>query len=157
MENSTIQPINQTPTKSNFLLVMVLSILLVITMSVTIFFAFQIKLLNKQLAQYQLPTPTPLATNIPNEKCVNKHTLNCAEEEELSFYCSYEYTSWAILNCPGWEDKVYCSDPRPEVCTLECTDNVCGSDGKRYCSPCQACSNMKVNWYEIKTSVCEKE
>jgi len=63
--------------------------------------------------------------------------------------------------CPPLEEdnqgKIDCTNPRPEVCTLECTDNICGSDGKRYCSPCQACSNAKVNWYEIKTSVCKKE
>ena len=55
--------------------------------------------------------------------------------------------------------KIDCKDPRPEVCTLECIQNppyICGSDGKSYCTVCQACSNKNVAWYEMKASACEE-
>jgi len=57
-------------------------------------------------------------------------------------------------------EKVFCKDPRPEVCTMECIQNppyICGSDGKSYCSTCQACSNPKVEWYVIQDKPCGAE
>jgi len=154
-----IQPKNITPTKSSNFLIVTLSILLLIAIFFTGFFAFQTKRLTKQLAQYQSANPTPSATPIVNAKCVEKSSLNCAEEPELSFECTEEYQNWAKTNCSGWEERVYCQDPRPEVCTMECLENppyICGSDGKSHCSICQACSNENVVWYEIKTSPCEE-
>ncbi len=66
--------------------------------------------------------------------------------------------------CPPPEEenqsKIDCKDPRPEVCTFECTyppPYLCGSDGKSYCTVCQACSNKAVAWYEMKNSLCEEE
>ena len=56
--------------------------------------------------------------------------------------------------------KIDCKNPRPEVCTLECIQNppyVCGSDGKSYCTICQACANKDVAWYEMKASACEEQ
>lgn len=55
--------------------------------------------------------------------------------------------------------KIECKDPRPKICTMECIQNppyICGSDGKSYCSVCQACSNKNVTWYEMKASNCEE-
>lgn len=57
---------------------------------------------------------------------------------------------------PGGQ-KVFCKEPRPEVCTMECIVNppyICGSDGKSYCSTCQACSNPSVEWYIIQDVPC---
>jgi hypothetical protein len=54
-------------------------------------------------------------------------------------------------------NKINCKDPRPEVCTMECIQNppyICGSDGKSYCTACQACANKEVVWYEIRASAC---
>ncbi len=55
-------------------------------------------------------------------------------------------------------EKVFCKEPRPEVCTMECITNppyICGSDGKSYCTECQACANSKVEWYVIQDQPCE--
>lgn len=66
--------------------------------------------------------------------------------------------------CPPLEEesqgKIDCKNPRPEVCTMECVQNppyICGSDGKSYCTVCQACSNKAVTWYEMKASPCEEQ
>jgi hypothetical protein len=55
--------------------------------------------------------------------------------------------------------KINCVSPRPEVCTEECIVNppfICGSDGKSYCTTCQACANKNVEWYEMKDTSCGK-
>lgn len=57
-------------------------------------------------------------------------------------------------------EKVFCKEPRPEVCTMECILNppyICGSNGKSYCSVCQACSNSAVEWYVIQDKPCGTE
>jgi hypothetical protein len=53
--------------------------------------------------------------------------------------------------------KVFCQEPRPELCTLECIVNppyICGSGGKSYCTTCQVCSNLTVQWYTIQDQPC---
>lgn len=58
------------------------------------------------------------------------------------------------------ESKVTCTSPRPEVCTEECIINppyICGSDGKSYCTICQACANENVEWYISQDTSCTKE
>jgi len=66
--------------------------------------------------------------------------------------------------CPPLEEenqsKTDCKNPRPEVCTMECIQNppyICGSDGKSYCTTCQACSNKDVAWYSMQATPCGKE
>jgi len=57
-------------------------------------------------------------------------------------------------------EKVLCPDPRPEACTMECIANppyICGSDGKSYCSTCQACSNPKIEWYITQETPCSAQ
>lgn len=54
-------------------------------------------------------------------------------------------------------EKVFCQDPRPQFCTMECIVNppyICGSDGKSHCSECQACANAEVEWYIIQNTPC---
>lgn len=90
-------------------------------------------------------------------KCVEKNSLDCTNEPELSFECSDGYQNWAGQNCPGWSEKTYCQDPRPEMCTLECIQNppyICGSNDKSFCSVCQACSDKNIDWYETKATPC---
>jgi len=57
------------------------------------------------------------------------------------------------------QSKTNCQSPRPEVCTMECIEPppyICGSDGKSYCTACQACSNKDVAWYKMSTTPCEQ-
>jgi len=55
-------------------------------------------------------------------------------------------------------EKVFCQDPRPEVCTMECITNppyICGSDGKSYCNVCGACADPEVEWYIVQDTPCK--
>lgn len=54
-------------------------------------------------------------------------------------------------------EKTYCKSPRPEVCTLECLlppPYLCGSNGKSYCSACEACSDTNVDWHQFQNEPC---
>ena len=105
---------------------------------------------------YLSATPTPTA----GMRCVEKSSVACNEIDELTLECTDEYQAWASENCPGWGEMVYCKEPRPEVCTLECVQTppyICGSTGKSYCSVCQACSDTNVIWYKMRDSNCGEE
>jgi len=57
-------------------------------------------------------------------------------------------------------EKTFCEEPRPQFCTMECIVNppyICGSDGKSYCSECQACADPDIEWYMIQDEPCEAE
>lgn len=157
-----IKPEQSTPQSTPHWFVPVLSVFLLIFIAIAGFLAYQNIQLQKQIKILQT-TPSSPSLTIPvvNNQCVEKTSLDCANMVELTFECSDEYQSWALTNCPDWNDKVYCSNPRPEICTLECTyppnqsPYLCGSDGKSYCTVCQACSNKDVIWYETKTSSCD--
>ena len=121
-----VSPVELPKPKSNRILVIFLSVLLVLTVLIAGLFYFQIQKLSKEILKYQsaIVTPPPSA------------------------------------NPAGSEGKVFCPTKRPEVCTMECIQNppyICGSDGKSYCSTCQACSNKDVAWYTMQATPCEKE
>lgn len=155
----TPPPTAPEPAKPNNWLIISLVILVVLlSLGAAGVFAYKNYQLTHQLTPSQttpLPTPTPTE----GMKCVEKSSLNCTDIVELTFECSDQYQSWARANCPGWQERVECPDPRPEVCTMECAQTppyICGSDGNSYCSACQACSNKDVIWYEMKASACEE-
>lgn len=82
--------------------------------------------------------------------------------KELAIYQSATPTPSATLRASppiSPDNGVFCKDPRPEVCTMECIQNppyICGSDEKSYCSVCQACSNKNVTWYVIRDTPCSE-
>ena len=49
-------------------------------------------------------------------ECVEKESLNCANEPELSYECTTEYQDWAVTNCPGWEEEQFCGGITGRVC-----------------------------------------
>ena len=181
------EAVNQTPVsqppKSKNSLVLIMSILLMVTVAIAGLFYFQIQKLSKELARLQvqaLPTPTPTAENEVLGIQINV-CCSCPTKVSLSLIGT---NGWVIYEkgknyaeflpeecdqvvcqpCPPLEEenqnKINCKDPRPEVCTMECIENppyICGSDGKSYCTVCQACSNKNVAWYEMKNSPCEEQ
>jgi hypothetical protein len=104
-----------------------MSILSVLLLLISIFLTLQNLKLQKQISQLQtksLPSPSPSPIIVVSPKAVGK------------------------TDCPA---------KRPQVCTFECIlppPYICGSDGKSYCTVCQACSNKSVAWYEMKNSPC---
>ncbi len=66
--------------------------------------------------------------------------------------------NWRCTGLLPSQERFFCQDPRPEICTMECITNppyICGSDGKSYCSECQACANPGIEWYVIQDLPCE--
>jgi hypothetical protein len=56
--------------------------------------------------------------------------------------------------------RIYCKEPRPDGCTMECLQNppyICGSNEKSYCTTCQACSDREVEWYVIQDKPCREK
>lgn len=78
-------------------------------------------------------------------------------DQKYKNYFDQILSSFKFIEEKTGEQKVFCTNPRPEVCTLECTANppyLCGSDGKSYCSACQACSNVQVEWHVTRQEPC---
>lgn len=58
---------------------------------------------------------------------------------------------------PAGGQRVNCPATRPQVCSMLCIQPppyICGSDGKSYCSECQACSAPGVSWYITQNTPC---
>jgi len=177
-----VQPESITPAKSNNFLIITLSVLLLIAISIAGFFAFQNFKLKQEIAQYKsglIPSPTPTTETevlgIQTTICCHCPTkvlrsligtggwVIYERGKNYSEYLPEECAEIICQPCPPLEEedqtKINCKDPRPEVCTMECILNppyICGSDGKSYCTVCQACSNKDVAWYEMKASACEE-
>lgn len=187
IQTQPVEDIPVDPVKSikvNNFPVLLLSVLLIIAVIIAGFFALQTQRLAKQLAQYQTATPSPTSTpaaenevfGIQVNTCcscptkVNKSMIGTngwvvyEKSKNYSQYLPEECNLVDCQPCPPLEeenqDKINCKNPRPQVCTMECIQNppyICGSDGKSYCSVCQACSNKDVAWYEMKNSPCEEQ
>jgi len=85
---------------------------------------------------------------------------NLKKDPEISKNYQNMLSTFKFTSEEAVGEKVFCQEPRPEVCTMECIQNppyICGSDGKSYCSTCQACSNQKVEWYVIQDEPCGTE
>ena len=85
---------------------------------------------------------------------------NLKLHQEISQLTTQRSPSPVVTASPKASGKTDCPINRPRMCTFECTyppPYLCGSDGKSYCTVCQACSNKNVSWYEMKTSPCEDE
>ena len=127
----TQTPIEPEQAKKSFLSTM-LFILLFLTLISTSILAYQNLQLRKQIKQLRTsslrsPLPSPSPT---------------------------------IYASPEASGKTDCPAKRPQVCTMECLQPppyLCGSDGKSYCSVCQACSNPIVKWYIFQNDPCSSE
>lgn len=77
----------------------------------------------------------------------------CTTRDGRSFVQSTPSNSPKIIN----ENRIYCQNPRPEMCTLECLVSppyLCGSNGKSYCTSCQACADNEVDWWTYQDTTC---
>lgn len=106
--------------------------------------------------------------NLTDEYSCNQYTgtwwINLdIEKEGCNPACVVDIsTKKAEINwrCTGFiplDGKTFCQDPRPQFCTMECIVNppyICGSDGKSYCTECQACANPEVEWYVTQDEPC---
>lgn len=92
---------------------------------------------------------TIACTGVACEPCLPSHG---------SLFCEEGQCRSGEKNSSVETEKVLCQDPRPEACTAECLQNppyLCGSDGRSYCSACQACSRPEVEWYILRQGQCE--
>ena len=181
----SVQPVSPSPVKSNKILIIILSVLLVITVIITGFLFLQTQKLSKELSIYLAQT-SPIPTQNPtieDEILALQITACCSCPAKIS-RSLIGTDGWTIYEkgkdysdllpamckapnigvcapCPPLEEenpgKINCTNPRPEVCTMECAEPppyLCGSDGKSYCSACQACSKKNILWYETQDSPC---
>lgn len=92
--------------------------------------------------------------DIQKEGCAPACVVDITSQQaEINWRCT-----GAKLVTPSESQKILCREPRPEVCTMECLQNppyLCGSDGKAYCSGCQACAYREVDWYLLQNKPCE--
>ena len=130
---------------------------------------------NTQLRR-QAATPTPTAgsevlgiqinvccscpTKIPRSLIGTDGWVIYEKGKDYAEYLPKECGLVVCQPCPPLEEenqRIECQDPRPEVCTMECVETppyICGSDGKSYCTVCQACSNSTVKWYVLQNEPC---
>ena len=86
--------------KRNLFLPILLIVLSIASLTISAFIVF--KAFSKPSEPKELPAPTQSETPAATNTCVEKSSLNCAEETELSYECTKEYQTWALANCPGW-------------------------------------------------------
>jgi len=119
IEQPPITLMDQTPKPKNNFLVPLAVLLVVVSLGLLGFWAYKNFLSNQQANQstnQSSTSPIPVATPITTNECVDKGSLDCTNEPELSFKCTQEYQDWAVANCPGWEEGQFCGGITGRVC-----------------------------------------
>ncbi|KKR03084.1 MAG: hypothetical protein UU25_C0007G0003 [Microgenomates group bacterium GW2011_GWB1_40_9] len=100
IDTTELQPHPISKGKRHFFLPILLIVLSIASLSISTLIVI------KTFSKPSVPTSstTPNQSKTPNETntCVEKKSLNCADEIELSYECTEEYTKWAQINCPDW-------------------------------------------------------
>ena len=99
-------------------------------------------------------TPKPTATEI---FCGGIAGISCPEGYTCQLDGNYpDAGGKCVVNNPN-ENKTYCKSSRSQVCTQECLlppPFLCGSNGKSYCTVCQACADENIEWYQFQNNPC---
>ena len=102
----------------------------------------------------QPPALTPTVTEI---FCGGIAGISCPEGFTCKLDGNYPDAGGKCIKVNLSEQKTYCKSPRPQACTEECLlppPYLCGSNGKSYCTKCQACADKKVEWYQFQDEPC---
>lgn len=101
----TLPAISPVFPKKNNLAVILLSILLLVTLSATVYLFLRVQSLTKQLAQIQIkPTPTPLSTEIPSP--TPNPTANWKTYTNTVQKISFKYPSTWVLDSNGDQEQL---------------------------------------------------
>ncbi|PJC81545.1 hypothetical protein CO007_04080 [Candidatus Roizmanbacteria bacterium CG_4_8_14_3_um_filter_36_10] len=78
--------------------------------------------------------------------------------QPVLFPSSSPFPTGRVSPPPSERDNKESCKFRPQVCTMECINPppyICGSNGKSYCSPCQACADEEVQWFRKQNQPCQ--
>jgi hypothetical protein len=92
----------------------------------------------------------------------NKRVLDIEVREGAQPYIDQILSTFKFVDqsnqiTPTQGQRVNCPATRAHVCPMLCIQPppyICGSNGKSYCSDCQACNNPGVTWYVTQDTPC---
>ena len=95
---------------------------------------------------------------------INEFPNSVPEDQRAEFFktntqilSTFTFLGQNNQGTPAAGQRVNCPATRAQVCPMLCLQPppyLCGSDGKSYCSECQACGNPGVSWYVKQDSPC---